>query len=197
MRAHVMDVDAAADACARIAREIQIRHRIRIKRIVRRNIVGKMGRLKRRHLALAYAADHILHHLTHRHLRQIRKQRLRHRFARDIALHDKVADECLLQLFGVKRLRQLVHVVDDLHAVFAQQIRERVMLLLCDLQIRNVVEQEPCKIIRHQPVDLVADAVQQNLIQLADLGKITDSGNQRFTPFRNLMFFTLPLSYAT
>ena len=50
------------------------------------------------------------------------------------------------------------------------------MLLLRDLEVGHVVEQQTLERGRRQRLQLLAGAMQQDLIELSDLGKIMDTG---------------------
>ena len=72
-------------------------------------------------------------------------------------------------------LCDLVHIIDDLDAVIPQELGKVIMLLLRDLEIRDIVEQESPQGGGSQRLQLLAGAVQQHLVELADLGKVMNT----------------------
>ena len=57
------------------------------------------------------------------------------------------------------------------------------MLLLRDLQERDVVEQEPLELVGRQVEELVAGTVQADLPELADLGRHVQTFRHGLLPF--------------
>ena len=66
-------------------------------------------------------------------------------------------------------LGDLVDVVDDLDAVLTQHAGEVVMLFLRDLEVGHIVEQQTLERSGRQRLQLLARAMQQDLIELTDL----------------------------
>ena len=66
-------------------------------------------------------------------------------------------------------LGDLVDIVDDLDAVLTQNAGKVVMLLLRDLEVGHVVEQQTLERSGRQRLQLLAGAMQQDLIELTDL----------------------------
>ena len=88
----------------------------------------------------------------------------------DTGLFDPLLEELLAQFgFLIEDLGHELLEVHDLHAVVAQNLRESVVLLLSDLQKRDVVEQQLFERVRRQVQKLFSRAVQQDFLQGLDL----------------------------
>ena len=88
----------------------------------------------------------------------------------DAGLFDPLLEELLAQFgFLIEDLGHELLEVHDLHAVVAQNLRESVVLLLSDLQKRDVVEQQLFERVRRQVQKLFSRAVQQDFLQGLDL----------------------------
>ena len=88
----------------------------------------------------------------------------------DAGLVDPLQQELLAQLgIGGQNLGSQVLQVHDLHAVVAQGLCEGVVLLLGNLQERDVVEQQLLECVRGEVQQLLAGAVQQHLLERLDL----------------------------
>ena len=83
----------------------------------------------------------------------------------------------------VEHLGDEVLEVEDLHALVPQDLGEGVVLLLRDLQERDVVEQEPLELVGRQVEELVAGTVQADLPELADLGRHVQTFRHGLLPF--------------
>ena len=83
----------------------------------------------------------------------------------------------------VEHLRDEVLEIEDLDALVPQDLGEGVVLLLCDLQERDVVEQEPLELVGRQVEELVAGTVQADLPELADLGRHVQTFRHGLLPF--------------
>ena len=73
--------------------------------------------------------------------------------------------------------------IEDLHALVPQDLGEGVVLLLRDLQERDVVEQESLELVGRQVEELVAGTVQADLPELADLGRHVQTFRHGLLPF--------------
>ena len=87
----------------------------------------------------------------------------------DAGLVDPLVEELLAQLgLGVQNLGHEVLQVHDLDALAAKNVREGVVLLLGHREERDVVEQELLKRIGGEVQQLVAGAVKDDLLEVAD-----------------------------
>ncbi len=93
---------------------------------------------------------------------------MRHVLAADAGLGDVLVGELGAGAGDlVEHLGDEVLEIEDLHALVPQDLGEVSMLLLRDLQERDVVEQESLELVGRQ-VELVAGTVQADLPELAD-----------------------------
>ena len=84
----------------------------------------------------------------------------------DTGLFDPLLEELLAQFgFLIEDLGHELLEVHDLHAVVAQNLRESVVLLLSDLQKRDVVEQQLFERVRRQVQKLSTRAVEKNFFK--------------------------------
>ena len=83
----------------------------------------------------------------------------------------------------VEHLSDEVLEIEDLHALVPQDLGEGVVLLLRDLQERDVVEQESLELVGRQVEELVAGTVQADLPELADLGRHVQTFRHGLLPF--------------
>ena len=83
----------------------------------------------------------------------------------------------------VEHLGDEVLEIEDLHALVPQDLGEGVVLLLRDLQERDVVEQESLELVGRQVEELVAGTVQADLPELADLGRHVQTFRHGLLPF--------------
>ena len=87
----------------------------------------------------------------------------------DARLVDPLIEELLAQLgLGVQNLGHEVLQINHFHALAAKDVREGVVLLLGHGEERDVVEQELLKRIGGEVQQLVAGAVKDDLLEVAD-----------------------------
>ena len=169
---HAVDGHAVADGRERIAGEVQVRHggddhlgglADEIDQGVRLVGVklGEVDALHRLHDQVEIIGVVLLHIVEDDLLVALRA---------DAGLFDPLLEELLAQLgVGLENLSHEVFQVKHFDAVVAQSLRERVMLLLGDLQERDVVEQQLFERVRRQVQKLFSRAVQQDFLQGLDL----------------------------
>ena len=88
----------------------------------------------------------------------------------DAGLIDPLIEELLAQLgLGVQDLGHEVLQIHDLDALVAKDLREGVMLFLGHGKERDVVEQQLFQGVRGEVQQLVAGAVKDDLLEIADL----------------------------
>ncbi len=109
---------------------------------------------------------------------------LRHVLAADAGLGDVLVGELGAGAGDlVEHLGDEVLEIEDLHALVPQDLGEGVVLLLRDLQERDVVEQESLELVGRQVEELVAGTVQADLPELADLGRHVQTFRHGLLPF--------------
>ena len=130
---HPVDVDALAHAGAGVAGKVQVRHGVGDEGIVVVDQVHERRGLLGGDLAALDAGDHLRHHLLGRHI----EQQARHTCAQALGVNfadvQKIVHELDLARGVGDGLGHLVDIVDDLNAVFAQDLGKAVVLLLRDL----------------------------------------------------------------
>ena len=169
---HAVDGHAVADGRERIAGEVQVRHggddhlgglADEIDQGVRLVGVklGEVDALHRLHDQVEVIGVVLLH---------IVEDDLLVAVGADTGLFDPLLEELLAQFgFLIEDLGHELLEVHDLHAVVAQNLRESVVLLLSDLQKRDVVEQQLFERVRRQVQKLSTRAVEKNFFQGLDL----------------------------
>ena len=169
---HAVDGHAVADHGEVVAREVQVRHG-------GDDHLGGLGHQVHQRVGLVgveLGEVDALHRLQHEVLVlgivvvQVVEDDLLVAVGADAGLLDELLQERLAHIgVLVEHLGHEVLEVHDLHAVVAQSLGERVMLLLGDLQERDVVEQQLFERVRRQVQKLFARAVQQDFLQGLDL----------------------------
>ena len=169
---HAVDGHAVADGRERIAGEVQVRHGSddhlggladEIDQGVRLVGVklGEVDALHRLHDQVEVIGVVLLH---------IVEDDLLVAVGADTGLFDPLLEELLAQFgFLIEDFGHELLEVHDLHAVVAQNLRESVVLLLSDLQKRDVVEQQLFERVRRQVQKLSTRAVEKNFFQGLDL----------------------------
>ena len=168
-RVHPVDVDAVADAGAGVAGEVEVGHRVGDEGIVVLNEVHEGGGLLGGDLAALDAGDQLGDHLLGGHIQEIARHGRAQALGMDLADVQEVVHQLDLAGGIGDGLGDLVDVVDDLDAVLTQNAGEVIMLLLRDLEVGHVVEQQTLERSGRQRLQLLAGAMQQDLIELTDL----------------------------
>ena len=169
---HAVDGHAVADHRERVAGEVQVRHGLD-------DHLGRLGNQVHQRVGLVgvqLGEVDALHRLQHEVLGvgvvllHVVEDDLLVAIRADAGLFDPLLEELLAQLgVGLENLSHEVFQVKHFDAVVAQSLRERVMLLLGDLQERDVVEQQLFERVRRQVQKLFSRAVQQDFLQGLDL----------------------------
>ena len=169
---HAVDGHAVADHRERVAGEVQVRHGLD-------DHLGRLGNQVHQRVGLVgvqLGEVDALHRLQHEVLGvgivllHVVEDDLLVAVRADAGLFDPLLEELLAQLgVGLENLSHEVFQVKHFDAVVAQSLRERVMLLLGDLQERDVVEQQLFERVRRQVQKLFSRAVQQDFLQGLDL----------------------------
>ena len=180
---HAVDVDALAHAGARVTGEVEVGHGVGDERIVVVDKIHKGGGFLGGDLAALDTGDQLGDHLLRRHVEQVARHGRAQALGVDLADVEEVVHQLDLAGGIGDRLGDLVDVINDLNAVFAQHAGEVVVLLLRDLEIGHIVEQQTFERGRGQRFQLLAGAVQQHLVELSDLGEIMDAWIHSFAPF--------------
>ena len=88
---------------------------------------------------------------------------------------DHVVDERLAQLRPLpQHIRRQILQIDDLRAAAAQDLCEAVMLLLCAVEIGNIVEKQLLHGIGAEMLQLPSGSLQKHPFQRADFACYTD-----------------------
>ena len=150
---HAVDGHAVADHRERVAGEVQVRHGLD-------DHLGRLGNQVHQRVGLVgvqLGEVDALHRLQHEVLGvgivllHVVEDDLLVAVRADAGLFDPLLEELLAQLgVGLENLSHEVFQVKHFDAVVAQSLRERVMLLLGDLQERDVVEQQLFERVRRQ-----------------------------------------------
>ena len=169
---HAVDGHAVADHRERVAGEVQVRHG-------GHDHLGGLGNQVHQRVGLVgvqLGEVDALHRLQHEVLGvgvvllHVVEDDLLVAIRADAGLFDPLLEELLAQLgVGLENLSHEVFQVKHFDAVVAQSLCERVMLLLGDLQERDVVEQQLLERVRRQVQKLFTRAVQQDFLQGLDL----------------------------
>ena len=170
-RVHAVDGHAVADHCERVAGEVQVRHRgadqlAAVGHHVHQQVGVLLGQL------LQVDAGHGLHdHVLGARIIgvDVVGDDVVVHVGADAGLVDPLIEELLAQLgLGVQNLGHEVLQVHDLDTLAAKNVREGVVLLLGHREERDVVEQELLKRIGGEVQQLVAGAVKDDLLEVAD-----------------------------
>ena len=165
---HAVDGHAVADHRERVAGEVQVRHG-------GHDHLGGLGNQVHQRVGLVgvqLGEVDALHRLQHEVLGvgvvllHVVEDDLLVAIRADAGLFDPLLEELLAQLgVGLENLSHEVFQVKHFDAVVAQSLCERVMLLLGDLQERDVVEQQLLERVRRQVQKLFTRAVQQDFFK--------------------------------
>ena len=119
---------------------------------------------------------------------------LGHLLALDAGLGDVLIQE-LLASIGVKveDLSNELLEVQDLDALVAKDLRKRVVLLLSDLEERNVVEEQALQLERRQIQKLLAGPVQADLFELPDFARDMQAFRHCLLPFFSGTAYAIPV----
>ena len=170
-RVHAVDGHAVADHRERVAGEVQVRHRGAHELAAIGHHVDEQVRVLLRQL-LQVDAGHGLHdHVLGARVIgvDVVGDDVVVHVGADARLVDPLIEELAAQLgLGVQDLGHEVLQVHDLDTLAAKDLREGVMLLLGHGEERDVVEQELLKRIGGEVQQLVAGAVKDDLLEVAD-----------------------------
>ena len=170
-----MDGNALSDSRYGIPGEIGVWHWIQIEGVGGHDEVRERLGVVHYYIFLLDPVDSGLHEGFRIHCRQIFRQSLQCAFAGNAAFIQKFPNKPGADVLIRQRLRGFVHQVDHIGAAVPQDFGKVVVLLLCDLQERDIIEQKTFKVFRHQALYLVVDAVDQDFVQPSDLRKIMNS----------------------
>ncbi len=188
-RVHAVEVDALADDRERVAGEVEVGHRVDdqvgLGLGVDQGVEGRGRREGHVDLGLGHAGHGLLDELeVVLDGVQLLADDLRHVLAADAGLGDVLVGELGAGAGDlVEHLGDEVLEIEDLHALVPQDLGEGVVLLLRDLQERDVVEQESLELVGRQVEELVAGTVQADLPELADLGRHVQTFRHGLLPF--------------
>ncbi len=184
-RVHAVEVDALADDRERVAGEVEVGHRVDdqvgLGLGVDQGVEGRGRREGHVDLGLGHAGHGLLDELeVVLDGVQLLADDLRHVLAADAGLGDVLVGELGAGAGDlVEHLGDEVLEVEDLHALVPQDLGEGVVLLLRDLQERDVVEQESLELVGRQVEELVAGTVQADAAQAANLARDAERGAGR------------------
>ena len=175
--AHLVQEHAGADRRERVAGEVEVGHRVDDQIVRRGDEILQRIRRSTAHLLERDALHGLFHErLALEVLNQIVVVLILPLLRFDVAL-----GQPLIQKRLDKARMQPQHVghevlqINDLDAVVTQDLRKRVMLLLCDLQEGNVVKQQLAQTVRRQMQQLTARTMQKNFFQRVDLASNTNT----------------------
>ena len=104
------------------------------------------------------------------------------------ALLDKLADKAAAHLrISGQRLGHQFLQIQHLRSVVPQHLRKGIVLLLCRLQIGNIVKQQPFQFAGYQLLQLRPRTVQQHLLQRSRF--TSDTNRHRLLPVFSVSFF--------
>ncbi len=175
--AHPVNGESICHRGRGVAREVQVRHRVQIEKVAVVDQVAQRIGVAHLDLILTDAGLDALDHLHDGLFAQILVERVIHGLRGDAAFLEDLAQEAVAQLVVFQDLRQQVVQVVDFHAPVAEHLRKVVMLLLRDLQIRNIVEEQAAELLRHEVLQFAARTVKHDLLQFADFRR---NMNERF-----------------
>ena len=175
---HAVDGHAVADVREGVAGEVQVRHGVAHELGAVGHHVHQQVRVLLRQL-LQVDAGHGLHdHVLGAGVVAVDVilDDVLVQVGADAGLEDPLIEELLAQArVGVQSLGHEVLQVDDFHALAAQDVGERVVLLLGHLQKRDVVEQQLLKGVGGEVEKLVTGTMQDDLLEVADFALDVDS----------------------
>ena len=172
---HAVEVHAVSDDGERVAREVQVGHRVDgevgLALDARHRVERQRAHERQVDLVFGEARHGLLHELA---VVDDGAQALADGGGQDLALDAGLGEVLVQELLaggghGVERFGDEVLEVDDLDPLVAQGLGERVVLGLRVLQKRDVLEQEPAELARRKIEQLVARPVQADTPKLPDL----------------------------
>ena len=186
---HAVQVHARADDRERVAGEVQVGHRVdeqvALGLGVYQRVEGNGAHERKLDLGLGDAGHRLLDELEIvGDGVQLLTDGGRGDPALDAGLGEPLIEELLAGLRnGVERLGYELLEIQDLDALLAQDLGEAIVLLLSHLEEGNVVEQKTLELVRRQIEELLARAMQANLLQLPNLARDMQSFRHSLLPF--------------
>ena len=186
---HAVQVDAGADHRERVAGEVEVGHRVDdevgLGLAVHHGVERDGARQRKLDLELGQTGHGLLHELQ---VVLDGVQLLAHGGNEELALDASLLEILVEELVSGlgDRVEDLGHElleVEHLDTLIAQGLSEGVVLLLGDLQERNVVEQQSLELVGGQIEQLLAGPVQADLLQRPDLGSDMQTFRHCLLPF--------------
>ena len=176
VREHPVDGDPVPDAGEGIPGEVEVGHGINDKGIVVVQVVGEIFPAIAPDLRLSDARHHLQDHVFGGHAGEIVGDHAGTLLTVDAGLTDIVQDELALHSLVGERLRRQVLQIDHLGAAVPKHLAELVVLLLGQLEIGDVVEEQPLDGVRHKVFQFLPRPMEQHPPERTNLRPHLDGG---------------------